>query len=317
MANEYFIPSSLDSILATSIADYQKGQMVDNNYNANVLLMKLNTKKRLVNGGPSIVYGLIDKDQNGGGFYSGNGMLNTTQVDAENLVEYRWQNVYEPIQINRDEERSNSGDQHKIFDLMGEKIERSGLAISKRLENALSTTVAGATNLVDLSTLVNTGTLGTIAGATSTFWQATSTASGSFAAQGRTDLTTLFYAVASSADIDAPDWGITTKTNFIRYEQSLIATERHQNSDLTVNAGVRNLTFKGIPVTYGNFIDSGVWYLLNTNYIELVVDSETDMAITPFINPANQTAKVAFILWRGNMTTNNRRRQGKLTGITA
>jgi hypothetical protein len=33
--------------------------------------------------------------------------------------------------------------------------------------------------------------------------------------------------------------------------------------------------------------------------------------------PVNQTAKAAFILWRGNQCTYNRRRHFKLTGITA
>ena len=68
---------------------------------------------------------------------------------------------------------------------------------------------------------------------------------------------------------------------------------------------------------YGNFIDSGVMYGLNLNYIDLVVDAQTDMAMTPFVMPVNQTVKVAFILWRGNMCTMNRRRNFKLTGLTA
>ena len=65
MANEYFIPSSLDSVLSTSIADYSK-TITDNVYNANVVLKLLSANKRLVNGGTSIVYPLIKGDQNAG-----------------------------------------------------------------------------------------------------------------------------------------------------------------------------------------------------------------------------------------------------------
>ena len=126
MANELFIPSSLDATLATSIADYSK-TLTDNVYNSNVLLRLLKPRKRLVNGGVSIVYPLIKSDQNAGGFYLGATALNTTQVDTETLVEYRWQNMYEPIQLTRDEERINSGDEHKIIDLVAEKI-RTGKA---------------------------------------------------------------------------------------------------------------------------------------------------------------------------------------------
>ena len=57
-------------------------------------------------------------------------------------------------------------------------------------------------------------------------------------------------------------------------------------------------------------------YELNMNYIYLAVDTETDMITTPFISPANQTTKVAYILWRGNLITNNRRRMCRLNSIT-
>lgn len=316
MANEYFIPSSIDAVLATTIADYSK-TMTDNIYNSNVLLKLLSDRKRLINGGTSIVYPLIKADQNNGGFYLAAGVLNTNQTDTETLVEFRWQNAYEPIQLTRDEERQNSGDEHKIIDLASEKMQRSELAISKRLEQALSTPVAGANNLIDLETLVNTGTLGTIAGGTDTFWQSTVTASGSFAAQGLSDMTTATYAVASAADIDTPTVYITEKTTFQRFEQTRLPLERIQNGNLSANSGFRNLTFKGVPLVYGNFISSGLIFGLNMNYIDFCVDTETDFVTTPFVMPVNQTAKVAFVLFRGNMVTNNRRRHFKLTGVTA
>lgn len=313
-----FIPSTIDTfVLNTTLADYSK-QLTDNAYNANIILRVLNQKaKKLINGGGSIVEPLIEAVQDNGGFYLGDDVLSNTQNNTLTQVEYRWQNVYEPIQLTRDEERSNSGDEHKIIDLVGTKTILSEKAISKRLEQAISTPVSAANNLIDLETLVGTGTLGSIAGGTDTFWQSTVTASGSFAGQGLTDMTTGFYAVASSAVEDTPTDIITTKTNFQRYEQTRLPLERISNGDLTFNAGARNLTFKGVPVYYGNFIGSGLLFQLNMNYINLAVDTMTDMATTPFVTPTNQTVKVAYILWRGNLVTNNRRRHNKLTGITA
>lgn len=317
MSDYSALPSTIDAVLATSLADYSN-TITDNVYDSNVLLRQLNRVKRLVNGGNSIVYPLITEDQDEGGFYLGADSLNTSQKDVETLLEYRWQNAYEPIQITRDEERQNSGDEHKIIDLLGEKIHRSELAIAKRLEQAFSTPVAGAGNVVDLETLANTGTLGSINGATNTYWQSTVTASGSFAAQGLSDMTTAFYAVASSESEDTPNMILTNKTVFQYFEQTRSPLERVSNGDLTANAGFRNLTFKGVPVTYTNYIGSGLMFMLNTNYIDYNVDSETDFVMTPFLNPINQTAKVAFILWRGTgPVTTNRRRFAKLTGITA
>lgn len=311
------IPSTIDTVaLNTSLAHYTR-QLTDNVYDSNDLLKLLNMpgNKDTVDGGLSIVENLIELEQDNGGFYIGDDLLNSTQSNTLTLVEYKWQNAYEPIQITRDEERNNSGDIHKILDLAGTKTILSEKAIAKRMEQALSTPVGAANNLIDLETLVNTGTLGSLAGGTDTFWQATVTASGAFATQGLTDMTTGYYAVSSGSSSENPTHFITNKTIFQKFEQTRLPLERISNT-LTANAGFDNLTFKGRPLIYGNFIGTGLLFGLNMNYVSLKVDSATDMVTTEFIAPVNQTLKVAYILWRGNLTTNNRRRNFKLTGIT-
>jgi len=318
MANELFIPTGFpDSVLATSIADYKK-TLTDNIYNSNVVLGICGRNKRVIDGGVSVVYPLILSDQDAGGFYLGSDTLNTSQPDTEYQVEYRWQNLYEPIQVSRDEERQNAGSVHKIVDLVGGKIQRSELSIANRAETAFSTPTTGANNIVDLETLCNTGTLGTVAGATVTEWQATVTTSGSFSGQGLTDMTTAFYAVSASSSVDTPTVILTNKTIFQYFEQTRGPLERGSMGDLTANALFKNLSFKGVPVLYGNAVGSGLMFGLNENYIDYCVDSETDFTMTDFMQPVNQTAKVAFILLRTTgPVTDNRRRHFKLQSMTA
>lgn len=321
MADPLAIPTTLDTVaLNTSLADYQR-RLIDNVYNAVVVfdMANRNGSKKMINGGMSIVETLIGAKQDTGGFYLGADVLNNTQLNTLKTVEFRWQNAYEPVQITRDEERQNAGDVHKIIDLVGTKTKLSELAIADRLDQALSTSVSEANNLLDLSTIVNTGVLGTLNGSSDTFWQATVTASGQFAAQGLSDMTTGTYTVASSSTMDLPTDYITTKTIFQKFEQTRLPLERISNtatSGTRANAGFTNLTFKGRPLVYGNYIGSGLLYGLNFNYLNLNVDSATDLITTPFISPTNQTVKVAYILWRGQLTTNNRRRHFKLTGIS-
>src|SRR3990167_1275767 len=230
MANEYALQTTLDQVLVTSLADYGK-QVTDNAYNANVFLKLLTTKgrKKMVNGGASIIRQLVDERQNNGGFYLGNDPLSTNQTDTLNAVEFKWQNCYEPIQINRDEERQNAGDENRLINLLETKIKLSELAISNRLEQSLSTPTSGANNLIDLETLVNTGTLGTIAGGTQTFWQSTVTTSGAFATQGLSDMTTAYYAVSGSQMQENPDIFLTTKAVFKKFEDTRLPLERFQN----------------------------------------------------------------------------------------
>lgn len=317
-SNPYAIPSTIDdTILNTTIAEY-RGRLIDNAYNSNVVLRMVNQSdaKELIDGGASIVESLIESEQDEGGFYLGADVLNNTQGNTLTQVEYKWQNVYEPIVITRDEERSNSGDAHKILKLVGTKMMLSEKAIYKRMERALSMPVAAANNLNDLETICDTGTLGSIAGATDTFWQATETASGAFATQGLSDMTTGFYAVSGSSSDENPTHILTNKTIFKKYEDTRLPLERISNGDLSANAGFRNLTFKGVPIVYGNEIGSGLMFMLNMNFIKLYVDTMTDFITTDFITPSNQTVRVSYIIWRGAFGTNNRRRQLKLTGIS-
>lgn len=313
-----FIPSTIDTIvLNTTLADYSK-RLTDNAYNSNVILRLLEGSgaKKLVDGGGSLVEPLLETEQDEGGFYLGSDVLNNTQGNTLTQLESKWQNVYEPITVTRDEERQNSGQMHKILPLLGTKMTLSEKAISKRMEQAMSVDVAESNNLNSLETIVNTGTLGSIAGGTDTFWQATVTTSGAFATQGLSDMSTAYYATASSATDETTTHVITNKTIFQKYEQTRLPLERISNGDLSANAGFRNLTFKGVPIVYGNFIASGKMFGLNMNYMILAVDSATDFITTEFIVPTNQTIKVAYILWRGVFTTNNRRRLWKLTSIS-
>ena len=308
-----------DTALATlvnniSLPDYQS-TLNDNVYNSNVLLRLLKNYKKPVDGGVNINRILIKEEQSAGGFYAGAETLSTDQPNTLTQVEFEWQNAYEPISYTRDEMRINSGSEHKIADLLASKMTLSEKGLARRMEEALSKSVVGKQKLISIADLVGTGTLGSIDGSSSTFWQSTVATSGAFALQGLSDMQTAYYAV-SGGQMDAnPTHILTTKAIFQKYEQTRLPLERITNSK-SANAGFESLSFKGKDLMYGNFIDAGTMYMLNMNYIDLVVDTATDMVTTDFLSPINQQIMVAFILWRGNLTTVNRRRHAKLTGIS-
>jgi hypothetical protein len=59
-------------------------------------------------------------------------------------------------------------------------------------------------------------------------------------------------------------------------------------------------------------ITKGTLFLLNSNFYHFVIDSKTDVVITPFIEAENQTAKTAKILFMGNSAVSNIRKHGVL-----
>ena len=84
------------------------------------------------------------------------------------------------------------------------------------------------------------------------------------------------------------------------------------------NAGLGaegDITFRGAPVIGDRDCVSDSMYLLNTKYLKLKIQAGLNFAKTPFKEPANQLAKVAFVVVGVQLVTNNRRRQGLLYSI--
>ena len=129
-------------------------------------------------------------------------------------------------------------------------------------------------------------------------------------------MTTGTYNVSAGSQADNPTHYLTNKTIFQKFEQTRLPMERIANGTLTANAGFVGLSFKGKPVIYGNYIASGLLFGINMNYIHFSVDTMTDMITTDFLSPVNQTIRVAYILGRLIVWTDNRRRHFKLTSIT-
>jgi len=70
---------------------------------------------------------------------------------------------------------------------------------------------------------------------------------------------------------------------------------------------------EGYPADNASFATNdkqGTAFFLNTKFYKLVIDRQTDFVTTPFIEPENQTAKVAKILFMGNATLSNPRKVG-------
>ena len=57
-------------------------------------------------------------------------------------------------------------------------------------------------------------------------------------------------------------------------------------------------------------IPSAHMYFINTNYLELVVHADADLAIMDEMRPVNQDGAVVPILWMGNLVVSNRAQQG-------
>ena len=110
---------------------------------------------------------------------------------------------------------------------------------------------------------------------------------------------------------DQPDLIVADTTYYSYFEASQVSMKRYNDSS-SADAGFVTLKYKNADVLFdGNSgIPSAHMYFINTNYLELVVHADADLAIMDEMRPVNQDGAVVPILWMGNLVCSNRAQQG-------
>lgn len=121
-----------------------------------------------------------------------------------------------------------------------------------------------------------------------------------------------------------PDMGVTDQVSYETYENSLGTKIRYTDTKMA-DMGFDTVKLMGATLIWDEVvpdieagttaITKGTLFLLNSKFYHLVIDSQTDIVTTPFIEPDNQTAKTAKILFMGNAAVTNMRKHGVLYAI--
>lgn len=333
-----------DALLSTTMVKY-KPQLFDNISTSTTLLKKLmggDRYKRVSDLGEraafALMYGL-------GQFsvVSGYSPVNRTPTNGITTGFAQWRTMQTPIMISREEERKNAGSETRILNLLETKVQQAELTIKDGWARALlqgngpNTATAITTPYTDpvtgdqfidpLGLIVKkspaTGAVGSLDPATHTWYRnqardidaATTYAGVSHELRGLNNDCT-------KGPGGPPNLHVLDQNTFEFYEGLLAA--KHQNPSYTQgDLPFKNpLVFKGMPVIFDEFMynaedesttldaDEGSWLMLNTEFLELQVDAETDFVTTSFKEAQGQLARAADILWMGALFATNRRKHG-------
>lgn len=314
-----------DALLTTTLANYRK-QLIDNIFNDYPFLSYINGKlgvalrgkdiKRTVDGGESIVEHVLYELNGTVKSYAGAETLDTTLQEGMTIARFNWKQYAVSVSITGLEKRNNQGESGMI-NLLSAKTKQAELSLKDRMSTDCfgDGTGNGGKNITGLAALISTtATVGGLNPTTYAWWKSTVTSAGSFAAGGFDKMRTMFNTITYGNN--KPDSIFTDQTSFEYYEKALQPQERF-SSNKAADAGFMNLTFKNVPIMFDRSCTSGYMYFLNSQYLSFVVHRDADFTTGPFITPENQDVSTAMILFQGNLTTNNRRMLGVLTGITA
>jgi hypothetical protein len=133
------------------------------------------------------------------------------------------------------------------------------------------------------------------------------------------------YNYCSRGTGGSPDLIVADQVSFETYNNALDVQVRYQNTKMA-DMGFDTIKLRGatmlwdekVPDVYTGTaaITTGTAFFINTDFYKLVIDSQTDIITTPFVEPENQTARTAKVLFMGNATCSNLRKMGVAIAIS-
>lgn len=319
--------------------------------------LRMSDAIQMQNGGERIRAPLMYGKNNTIKSYSNYETLDTTPQEGITTAFYEWRELGGTISISRKEERQNSGEAAKIGLLRSKIQQAEMTMREELNTQLLAGTVSGTefvpgNSAKDLNPLgwfmrkdntanpASGGNVGNIA-ASESWWRHRTAVFDSASADTGNDfalaVTTYkglvvglrrMYNYCGRGSGGFPNLAVMTQVAYETYENALDDKVRYTNTAMA-DMGFETIKLKGATCVWDEqvpSIDDGnlaadatdeTVFFINTNFYKLIIDSETDIITTPFVEPENQTAKTAKILFMGNATTSNLRKLGVAYGISS
>jgi len=231
--------------------------------------------------------------------------------DVISAAEYQWKQIAVNVVASGLELRNNAGSKTRILNLVKSRMTnairsfKNGLSTDLYSDGTASNQINGLQALINDT--VNTGTIGGIDSSTFTFWSnavqdASSPLSGSSITLSATTFEQPFMLqlyLELSRGNDQPDLIVLSNDYYTFFEGSQVSLKRYSTDTgpQSGKAGFVSLKYKKADVvfdggTLGGGIPSAHGYMINTNFMELVVHKDANMTEVPEMRSVNQDAVV-------------------------
>ena len=314
--------STFTELVSTSFRKHKK-EFADNVTNNNALLARMDQKgrKRVEDGGLTIVSELDYAENSTYQRYSGYDSLNVSASDVLSAAEYNWKQAAVHITASGRELRINSGDS-RIINLAKSRLTNAMRTFKNNMSSDIYSDGTSANQINGLQALVSdagTGTVGGINSSTYTFWKNTVQSAASPLSGGAITVSASTFENPFMLQLwlelvrgsDKPDLIVMANDYFTFFEGSQTSLKRYSSDD-KAQAGFVSMKYKTADVIFdgGSGIPASTAYFLNTDYLELVCHRDAQMTEVPEMRAINQDAVVIPVIWMGNLVCSNRSLQG-------
>src|SRR4030095_9832316 len=336
---------NFDTLVATTLKNY-RANLADNITAHQVLWYQLKERGfvREDEGGTSIVEPLLVGRNTTIKSYAGYDIIDTAPQTGITAAEYNWKQVAGSVSISGEEEFKNGASKTKVISLLQSKITQLELSMMMEINRQLQAdgTGNGGKDITGLDLAVEDGTVWSTYGGIDSnafpYWRNQWVDYN--AVYGLLDLgagitTSLKNLIRAMERIYnscmrgkiRPTVILTDQLMYEAYEQSLQLTSSNYRvmiDQKMADAGFMNLLFKETPVVFDEDMpnaslvtnsDDHQMKFLNADFMKFVVGRGKNFVVTDMQRPENQDAKVSQIILYGNLTINNRARQGAITNI--
>lgn len=332
---------NFDALVSTTLKNYRR--LLADNITAHQVLWFMMKEKGFIreeDGGTSIVEPLLVGRNTTVKSYNGYDIIDTTPQEGISAAEFDWKQIAGSVSISGREEFINSGSKTKVISLLESKIQQ--LQISMMLETNRQLqgdgTGNGGKDLTGLAVAVEDGAAWSVYGGIDSnlnpYWRNqwlgniaidTTPAAGPIDFNPLLDAMRTVYNSASRGKVK-PTILIGSQAVFEAYEASLTVNERFLDMKLG-DAGFQNLMYKATPFVFDEDMPNNAVFtrtanvlnqellFLNVDFMRFVLGKGKNFIVTDMQKPENQDAKVSQVLMYGNLTVNNRARQGRISNI--
>lgn len=314
--------ATVSDLIATTLRN-RKRAVADQITNHNALLARLKRNKRLrevANGGRTLFEPLLTGTNSSVQFFSGYDEFNPPGADQETVdaAEYNWKQLGGFASISGLEEIQNS-DKHAAVDLAEARINQLEANIANSMATSLYSngTGSGSKEFGGLQLLIAddptaAGTVGGINQVTQTFWQNQYSAAAATTAATITHRMNLMD-LAVMRGTDQVDLILADNDMYLYYLESLQSIQRISSAEMA-EAGFNSVKFRNADVVYDSACPNLHMYFVNTKYIGFRYAPGHWFDVEEPRKVINANYKVTPMWVAGNLTCNNRARQGVIIG---
>lgn len=310
--------------LESTTREVFRKKLVDNIYDSSpglkIMLMDKATK---LQGGRKIVEPLLYAKNTARGVYTGFDTFDITPPNNITAAEYNWGNYYGTIAISGDDLDQNSGEA-QVLNLIAERTKECELSIKDKMADDFYSGV-NPKGFIGLNEAVGTATYAGIDPTDFTKWVSGVDATAHTQANMKDSTSTSYIhtllrtAARTCLHLgETPNLYLTTPLIWDIYESTLQAVARYPKtgrSQKIGDAGFDVLEWRNVPIVMDEKCPAGYLFAVNTNFANIVIHPNKNFAFTGFKTAYNADAKAGQILFKGQLTLNNRRMHYKFSNL--